>query len=144
MGWSYDKIGFKPIFYILMGINLFITAVSYFSKLNEYTYFFTIILSHFVNNSIFTLFPVPVAKTFGKKYGIQVYAIVMVAWSFNSITNVFLIKVISENDPHYGNLVVYMICLVFTIIAIGMNYIFIEELDIEHMEKKGKIILADQ
>jgi hypothetical protein len=103
----------------------------------------TIILSHLVNNSIFTLFPVPVAKTFGMKYGIQVYALVMVAWSFNSLTNIFFIECVSSKIDTYGNLVVYMICLGFTVVAIFMNYHFSEVLDIEHMEKKGKIILAD-
>jgi hypothetical protein len=105
---------------------------------------FTILVTDLVDNSIFTLFPIPVAKTFGMKYGIQVYTLVMLSWACTAFTNVLFVKLFSQKlENQGGNIYVYAICLVWTIVAIFLNSIFKEDLDIENLEKKGKIILAD-
>ena len=46
-------------------------------------------------------------------------------------------------NKKYGNLYVYFICVLCTVVAIMINYKFSEKLDVESMERKGKIILAD-
>lgn len=125
-----------------MIINILISITAWLSKYNKWSYLFTIMMSHLLNNAIMTLFPISVAKTFGMKYGIEVYAIVCIFWGSNALTNLLFIMIFN-NDHQWGNLYVYFICAICIIFAMIVNYYFNEKLDVESMEKKGKIILAD-
>lgn len=46
--------------------------------------------------SIFSLFPAPVASTFGPKFGTQVYALVLASSSITSVANCVAIKVLYD------------------------------------------------
>ena len=89
-GWLYDQIGFKKIFMSLMALNVINSLVCYHARTNESLFFISIQLCYIVNSGVFSIFPLPVVKTFGSKYGPRVYASVMFSNGLSAILNLIL------------------------------------------------------
>lgn len=69
VGQLYDRIGFKPIFYTLMVLNVINGLVCYRVKTITWAYIGCIELNYLVIGGIFSVFPAPAIKTFGIYYG---------------------------------------------------------------------------
>lgn len=77
IGFLYDYLGFRLLFFIIMGINVANSCVCYFAVAYPALYFICIQLNYFVIGGIFALFPAPAVKTFGGDVGVRVYALVL-------------------------------------------------------------------
>ena len=137
-GYLYDKVGFKKLFNILMVINVVNSVICYPARDYPPLYFVCILLNYMVYAGIFAIFPTPAAQTFGPRYGAQVYSIILVAGLVAAIANALHNKIL------YGMMgleasYLFNIGGVYSVIGIIINNFFSEKLDIEKMEKKGKI-----
>lgn len=93
-------------------------------------------MNYFVIAGIFSLFPAPVIKTFGPRYGPQVYTLILAGGFGASIWNLINIKVLYNI---IGEGPVLAISGVFSLLAMGTLFFFKEGLDIEKLQKKGFI-----
>ena len=135
--------GFKPLYTIIGTLNIITALFSYISKYHPATFILCICSSQIVLAAIFALFPTSVYKTFGSKFGLQVYSLVMLFWMMTAIFEAFFIYVIFRSLDKYGNLTVYIICSAFGLIGLIINHKFTEKLDYSSLESKGKLILTD-
>lgn len=76
IGALYDKLGFKPIFTFLLTVLIVNSFTCYHVRDVMWLYILCIELNYMTISGIFALFPAPVIKTFGPKYGAQVYTII--------------------------------------------------------------------
>ena len=109
-----------------MVFNIIICSCSFPARTEDWSYFIVIVLSHLINSCVLTLFPVPVAKTFGMKYGMQVYSLVLVSWGPTAVTNIVFNWAFYKDNVQYGNIFVYVICIMCSLLAIFVNYYFEE------------------
>lgn len=137
VGFLYDKFGFRTIFIGLMIINIVNSLIAYEARYNETLYFACIQMNYLVLAGIFALFPTPVAKTFGPKFGAQVYTMVMFASPIKSIISMIGIKFLEQKigipvllySGAVSALIAFIICLFFT-----------EKLDVQRMHKKSLLV----
>lgn len=136
VGALYDKLGFKPIFTVLMLINTFNAFICYHVRKVMWLYIICIELNYVVLAGIFALFPAPAIKTFGPKYGPQVYTLILLGAPASSIVDMINIKVLYDI---IGEVPILAIGGFVSIIALICLLFFKERLDIEKLQKKGLI-----
>mmetsp|Transcript_4692 Transcript_4692/g.7993 ORF Transcript_4692/g.7993 Transcript_4692/m.7993 type:complete len:148 (+) Transcript_4692:756-1199(+) len=93
-GFLYDRIGFKPIFFTLMLLNVVTSLICYWARNHQYAYYCCILSTYVVIAGIYALFPTAVFKTFGKERGAQIYTLVLLGGLVTAFTGSFLQKVI--------------------------------------------------
>lgn len=89
-----------------------------------------------VIGGIFALFPTPVFKTFGPKYGPQIYTFSLLGTCLSSVGTSLLVQFEYES---LGVRSLFYIGSICTIIDILLALPFKEELDIERLDNKGLI-----
>ena len=134
VGQLYDMFGFRKIFLILMLINIVNSAVCYHVKKIDWLFFICVQLNYLVLAGVFALFPAPASKTFGKRYGAQVYAIVLIATPLSGLVNTLFVKVLYSR---IGNQNIIYIGTAASALAIVINYFFTEKLDTERLQRLG-------
>ena len=131
-GWLYDKVGFKKIFLCLMGINVANSILCYPSRKNKWLFFISIQVMYMVNAGVFSIFPLPVRKTFGSKHGPRVYAIIMLANAVGAVLNLVLISMTEQLAVPIT--VIFATCALASIISFVICWRFEEEIDSKEME----------
>ena len=99
-------------------------------------YIICIELNYLVLGGIFAVFPASVVKTFGLKYGPQVYTLILLGSPASSIIDTIFIKVLYEQ---IGAFPILCFGSGISIAALIVCLFFKESLDIENMDKKGLI-----
>jgi len=135
-GWAYDKVGFKRIFSVTLIITLINSGVCYISRTTPALYFICVLTTFFCFAATFAVFPTPAAKTFGPKYGAQVYAMVVFGACFTSLSNYIIVKVLKDKIEFTG---IFGIGSGSTVLAILLMCFFNEKLDVERLDKMGHI-----
>ena len=79
---------------------------------------------------VFAIFPVPVAQTFGSKYGASVYPLVLLGSPLSALLVTFQTKVLY---PYFGSLAVIYVGTACSIVAILVAKWFDQDLDIQSM-----------
>ena len=141
VGFLYDKLGFKTIFIALMMINAANSLVAYSARYNDALFFACVQLNFMVFAGMFALFPTPVGKTFGDKYGVQVYSYVMLSSPLKSIISMFGIDYLEQKigvqellyTGTASSFMALIICLCFN-----------EKLDIQRMERRSLLVWANR
>lgn len=129
--------GFRTLFSILMIVNVVNSVIAYHALNNEYIYFICIQMTYFVVAGIFSLFPTPVAKTFGPKYGPQIYTIVVLFSTMSGGFTTAAVKILYDKIGPDG---LFYVGTGFAVLSLILNLTFNERLDIEEMDKKGLIV----
>lgn len=133
----YDWYGVKPIFLTMMVLN-FLMAVSVYDMLKyPVIYFLLVQLNFFLIGGIFSLFPTPILKSFGPKYGPQVYTLTMLGGIVASLLVTLLVQFCSKPLGLRGLFNVGAAFALFTIYLITQ---FDERVDIERLDAKGLIV----
>jgi len=127
IGALYDKLGFKLIFIVLMVINTANAFICYHVRKIMWLYIVCIELNYVVLAGIFALFPAPAIKTFGPKYGPQVYTLILLGAPASSILDMINIKVLYDI---IGEVPILAIGGVFSILALIVLVSFSERLDV--------------
>lgn len=135
-GIAYDKLDFKKIYIVVLLVTLVNSVVCYQVRKIHALYFMCVLITFFCFAATFAVFPTPCAKTFGPKYGAQVYAMVVFGACFTSLSNYIIVKVLKDLIGFEG---IFGIGSGFTMIAVLICLIFSEKLDIKRMESKGLI-----
>lgn len=120
-----------------MLVNAINSAMCYPARHITWLYYISIQLNYFVIAGIFALFPTPVAKTFGSRYGAQVYAVTIMASPISSVFNTLIVKLLYKV---IGEQAVLYIGTAASLIAIVINFFFTEELDTERLLNKNLIV----
>lgn len=136
VGALYDKVGFRPIFAVLMVINTVNAFFCYHVRKVMWLYVICIEMNYFVLAGIFSLFPAPAIKTFGPLYGPQVYTLILAGGFGASIFSLINIKVLYDI---IGEGPILAISGCFSLFALATLFFFKEGLDIEKLQKKGFI-----
>jgi MFS family permease len=137
-GYLYDRFGFKILFNILMVLNIVNAFSAYHLKSIPSLFFISIQLNFLVIGGIFAIFPAPATQTFGKRYGAQVYSLLMFCDFFASLFDTILNKVLYDKfevGPEY----LFYVGGVASIIAMVVTFFFREKLDVERLDAKGQI-----
>jgi MFS transporter, OFA family, oxalate/formate antiporter len=135
-GMAYDRIGFKKIFSVVLFITMVNSLVCYRVRTMPVPYFICILTVFFCFAATYAVFPTPAVKTFGPKYGAQVYSMMVFGACFTSLTNYIIIKVLKHLIGFDG---IFGIGSVFTVVAIILISCFDERLDVERLDKLGHI-----
>ena len=122
-GTLYDVFGFQRLFYILMALNMVCAAVAYPARKIEALYFLCVQLNYFVIAGIFATFPTPGAQTFGKRYGAQVYSLIVIGSVLASPVNYIFVEFLQKP---LGILPLFIIGGGCSLLAMVLNYFFSE------------------
>lgn len=95
-GYLYDRCGFKILFNVLMVLNTVNAFCAYHLKAIPWLFIISIQVNFLVLGGIFAIFPAPATNTFGKRYGPQVYSILMFSDFFASLFDTILNKVLYD------------------------------------------------
>ena len=136
IGLLYDYFGFKKIFNVLMIINTINGVFCYQVRNTMWIYILCVELTYLVLAGVFAVFPAAVVKTFGLKYGPQVYTLVLLGSPASSVVDTINIKVLYEE---VGELPILCFGAVMSVLAFLVCLWFNEKLDIENMDGKGLI-----
>ena len=89
---------------------------------------------------IFSLFPAPAMKTFGFKYGPQVYSIILLGSPLSAIVDTFFIKFLYKV---VGEFPILCFGSFMSLAALITCCFFDEKLDLAEMEEKGLIVWVE-
>lgn len=92
-------------------------------------------ISTFINTAIDTMTIAAVPKTFGIKYGCLILGIIQTSDMISQI----LVLLVSRNN----NVVMFVIGFLSSIVALVICFFFQETLDVQNLQKKRMVILAD-
>ena len=117
VGYLYDKFGLKRILFLIFSINTVVAFASYTATQLPYLYFCF----------IYALLPTPVVKTFGNKYGPQIYTIIMFGGTFAVVIDTLLVQFFFEK---FGPYFIFIFCGVVSLIGLCLCMFFDPQLDI--------------
>ena len=137
VGYLYDKVGFKKIYYTLMTVNTVLALFCYSTRYHRVVYFLCIQLNYFIVAGVFALFPTAVYNTFGTEKAPQIYSIILFSSFFASLTDTIIINLLY---PLIGAQYTFVIGGVASFIGLFLCYVFEERLDIEKMDSKGLVV----
>lgn len=137
VGFMYDIYGFKTIFSCIMALSVVISILCYPARHMPWLYFLCIQLDYITVAGIFALFPAPVSKTFGDKYGAQVYALILIAGPLGTVVNTFIVTYFYDA---LGDQNVFFIGTIASLGALMINFQFDEKLDTDRLKRKGELI----
>ena len=121
---------------MLMIINAINAVVCYQVREIMWIYIICIELNYLVLAGIFSVYPASVVKTFGLKYGPQIYTIIILGSPGSMIINTFIMKVLYK---YIGEFPILCFGSGVSIAGLIVCLYFDESLDIEDMDKKGLI-----
>ena len=132
LGGVVDRVRFKTLFMILMGIQLVNSLVCYWAAYVPAIYFMCVMFNYAALGGLFAIFPVAVTNVFGLEIGPKIYVWVILGSFFSSCINLLettvLIDAIGFAAIFYVNSVLQLLCLVVT-------YFYEEKLDVENLRK---------
>lgn len=88
-GMLYDKYGFRPLFILLMCVNIANSLLCYPLRSSTSLFLICIETNYLVIAGVFAIFPVPVTKTFGPRFGTAVYAMVLIGSPLSALLITF-------------------------------------------------------
>lgn len=119
-----DRYGFKKVYYILLLLQLAVSASIYSVRQDAVLYTIWVALSFLCEGGHFSMFPAAAAKIFGLTNGGQIYSIMFFANSLSSITSsLFVILGKDHIDPQ----VLFLTGSAFTAINLFLMTKFSEE-----------------
>lgn len=124
-----------------MGLNLINSILCYPARKNNWLFFLSIQICYFVNAGVYTIFPLPVVKTFGSKHGPRVYAFVMFSNAAIAVVNLILVSIKENGSVPVEAL--FVICATASLISFSICWRFDEKIsskEMDKMEKKGEIV----
>ena len=127
VGYLYDKFGLKRILFLIFSINTVVAFASYTATQLPYLYFCCIQLNYAGVGGIYALLPTPVVKTFGNKYGPQIYTIIMFGGTFAVVIDTLLVQFFFEK---FGPYFIFIFCGVVSLIGLCLCMFFDPQLDI--------------
>ena len=89
LGGVVDRVGFKTLFFILMGIQLVNSLVCYWAAYVPAIYFMCVMFNYAALGGLFAIFPVAVTNVFGLEIGPKIYVWVILGSFFSSLINLF-------------------------------------------------------
>lgn len=133
----YDVYGIKPVFLIMMIVN-FIVAVTVYDTLKyPLVYLAFVQVNFYLLGGIFSLFPTPISKSFGPKFGAQVYTLALLGGLCSSLIITVMMQFLAKPLGVRG---LFNIGASFALITIVQVVNFDERIDIERLDAKGLII----
>lgn len=138
-GALYDIYGFKRLYIILLSINVVNGLICYYARTITWLYFICILLDYLVIAGVFAIFPVPVATTFGSKFGTSVYPLVLLGAPLSAL----LITVETEVlYPRFGSQIVIYVGVGCSLLAIVIATLFNPQLDVNSMQRRGHVVVT--
>lgn len=138
-GALYDIYGFKRLYIILLSINVINGLICFYARSVTWLYFICIMLNYLVIAGVFAIFPVPVATTFGSKYGTSVYPLVLLGSPLSALLITMETEVLY---PKFGSQIVIFVGVGCSVLAIVIASIFNPNLDLQSMHRRGHIVLS--
>ena len=89
LGGTVDRVGFKRLFLILMGLQFINSLICYWAVYIPAVYFTCVLLNYACLGGLFAIFPVAVTNVFGLKIGPKIYVWVILGSFFSSLINLF-------------------------------------------------------
>lgn len=136
-GALYDKFGFRPLFMVLMTICTVNSVICYPARVIPELYFVCILVNYMVMAGVFATFPTPAAKTFGPRFGIQVYSLILFGPPIQSVLTTIQVKLLYEVVGMEPLLYTGTVC---SFIALLISAAFTERLDLEQMHEKKLLV----
>ena len=119
-GFMIEKLSFKTCYTILIVLEIIVTATIYWAVRVHWLYMIWVALSIFLEGGHFTLMPAVCGKVFGNQAS-QVFSIAFISFGIASLTGVFVVKVLLNKIIGYLGL--FIICLVFQVIALALLWL---------------------
>lgn len=136
VGYLYDILGFRILFFVLMVINIANSVICYPAVNIPWLYFLCIQLNYFVIGGVFSLFPAPATNTFGGANGVRIYALILYSSVIASGFDTLLVNLLYEKIHLQG---LIWIGTGFNVLILFVNFAFRERLDIERLDARGLI-----
>lgn len=116
-----------------MAINVANSLLCYPLRSSTSLFLICIETNYLVIAGVFAIFPVPVSKTFGPRFGTAVYAMVLIGSPLSALLITFQNHIVAEAVGMQG---MFACSAIFSGIAIVVAFFFNEKLDIERLHKK--------
>lgn len=135
-----DIYGFRKVYFVVMMIQLIVSATIWNVKANEYLYPAWVAFSFLCEGAHFACFPAVTAKIFGVQYGGQIFTIIFLIIPVSSLLSYLLVHF---GANHISNQTIFLIAAVFSGINIVLIY-FLDERPIREVKtptgmKKGEL-----
>lgn len=137
----YDLYGVKPVFLVMMIVNFSLAVTAYDVLEVPLVYFIYVQVNFYLLGGIFSLFPTPISKSFGAKFGAQVYTLAMLGGLISSIIITLMMQFLAQPLGIRG---LFNIGATFALITIVQVVNFDERIDIERLDAKGLIVWGDR
>ena len=86
-----DAIGFRRVYFLLLSLQLVVSATIYHVKDNEYLYIIWVACSFLCEGGHFSCFPAACVKIFGIQHGGQIFTIMFFAIPISSLASFFIV-----------------------------------------------------
>merc|ERR1712216_99785 len=114
--------------YVIFTINVVVAFTCYVARNNTPLYLLCNGLTYLVIAGIFGSCPTAIPKTFGPRYGAQVYALIMFACAFTSLLNFLVVKYL-EQQMGYQN--IFYAGGGCAVVSFLLNAVLTEKIDVE-------------
>lgn len=134
---GYDIFGLKPIFLTINFLNFCMAMTVY--KMVDYPVIFYIIVytNFFCYGSLVGLLPTPIVKTYGPRYGSQVFTFAMAGGIFSSLISTLMMQFLYKPLGLQG---LFQVVAGFAAMSFLQMVYFDEKIDIERLDAKGLIV----
>lgn len=133
----YDVYGVKPVFLTMM-IVMFILGITVYDMLQyPMIYLGLVQVNFYCLGGIFSIFPAPISKSFGPKFGAQVYTLALLGGLVSSLIITIMMQFLAKPLGIQG---LFNIGASFALITIIQVVNFDERIDIERLDEKGLIV----
>lgn len=118
-----DKFGFRPVYAVVMSIQLVTCSVIYFTTSSPALYTTLVAASFLVEGSHFSMFPTVTVKLFGIKSGGQIFTFIFFSVPIASTASFLLVNFGQDAFPQW---LVFACSALFTIVNMILLYNFDE------------------